>query len=971
MAELATLTAMLQQMTIQNNQHAVAMEDMRRRSAQEIGVLQQGMTDMQVAMAKAVTRPVHRPGIVDVKGVGKPDKLQGKTKDQVRKNWPNWVFTMQTWFGSQWQYGSQILDWAESETKPITRAVMADTALQEPDWDEISELNAQLHVALVSLCSDEALVIVRNSEKAMGLDAWRRLWREYDPNNAVSNFRLLRSVISPKQVTIGEVRGAVEEWQRKYKEYSERTTETLPDSVQRSCIQSICPEHLQDHLDLHTVRVGTFALMMEEIDQYLVVKYTRDMGGATPMDVDSMYKGGKGKGKSKGKGGAKFEGTCNNCGKKGHKKTECWTAPGADQSKGKAKGGPDKTKIECYNCGKKGHTKAECWSAAVDPKHKKGAKGKGKGKGVHALEEQGWPTDEVEPEKESGLGCLFMLREEGDTEGQFQSVDSAVLHESQSVDSAVLHESQSVDSTVLHAHPRQETTSSAAAGATGTTEQDRQRIRTLGHREEAKAETGRTGSSAVGVRMVHQGLISMVKANAAEQPDRAAELTEQAKSLNDARVGKEWNDPRLKSDVASGMSIKLAKSKYKSRMRAGKFRQTKRHEMAVGDVGRALKYQKRIDASEANLSLKAKFKDSYGLSAGKFDGDRADLKPSLVRAEIAPWSKNKYKAEDDEEHMPDVKPRSREKPAWMKGRVTLEARQKHNKKRSHSKAEKQKWLPDNERICFGFKRGHCKFGERCRFKHEGPAPSASQSSRDVPIHIVDDDDDDEYIEVEVEDEEASEEAADARSEWTKVPAPPWRKKQDLKRLREVNRPCPKPKAMPRSQGASAFGLYGELCGDDDEVEQVIMSVEPAGEFERIDATIDSGSAVHGIPMDVATSWPMYTPTGVQSYTSASQHAVKVVGARRPTMHFQSGISGPIEVKVLDQLKKVLFSTARMVEKGYRIVHDSEADGGSYALHKASGAKTKIYMKNGVFVMPVWIAKHPGGEATSFPGQVKP
>ncbi len=107
---------------------------------------------------------------------------------------------------------------------------------------------------------------------------------------------------------------------------------------------------------------------------------------------------------------------------------------------------------------------------------------------------------------------------------------------------------------------------------------------------------------------------------------------------------------------------------------------------------------------------------------------------------------------------------------------------------------------------------------------------------------------------------------------------------------------------------------------------------------------------------------------MQSYTSASQHAVEVVGARRRAVHFQSGMSGPIGVKVSDRLKRVLFSTARMVENGYRVVHDSEEDGGACALHKATGMKTNVYMRKGVLVMPVWIAKHPGGAASPSQGQ---
>ena len=85
---------------------------MRRRNAAEVGALQQGMVDMQTAMAKAMARLAHRPGTVDVKGVGKLEKLQGKNKEQIRKSWPNWVFTMQTRLESQWQYGSQLMDWA-------------------------------------------------------------------------------------------------------------------------------------------------------------------------------------------------------------------------------------------------------------------------------------------------------------------------------------------------------------------------------------------------------------------------------------------------------------------------------------------------------------------------------------------------------------------------------------------------------------------------------------------------------------------------------------------------------------------------------------------------------------------------------------------------------------------------------------------------------------------------------------------
>ena len=46
-------------------------------------------------------------------------------------------------------------------------------------------------VALLSLCRDEALKVIRNSLKGQGLDAWWRLSQEYEPSNEQSNLRHL------------------------------------------------------------------------------------------------------------------------------------------------------------------------------------------------------------------------------------------------------------------------------------------------------------------------------------------------------------------------------------------------------------------------------------------------------------------------------------------------------------------------------------------------------------------------------------------------------------------------------------------------------------------------------------------------------------------------------------------------------------------------------------------------------------
>ena len=137
-------------------------------------------------------------------------------------------------------------------------------------------------------------------------------------------------------------------------------------------------------------------------------------GDVAPMDVDSLVRAVNGnlaslvKGKKGGgKGGkAKFEGNCDNCGKKGHKKKDCWSKPQQGSKGGGAKSrsnsqsaGKGKFEGICNNCGKKGHMKKDCWakgggaSSSSAPTSPKGGKG---GKREAASLEQ--PGDEPEGE---------------------------------------------------------------------------------------------------------------------------------------------------------------------------------------------------------------------------------------------------------------------------------------------------------------------------------------------------------------------------------------------------------------------------------------------------------------------------------------------------------------------------------------------------------------------------------------------
>ena len=84
--------------------------------------------------------------------------------------------------------------------------------------------------------------------------------------------------------------------------------------MRRMCLQSMCPEKLASHLDMHVARLDPYLKMRAEIAPYLEASQSRDKSGASPMDVDfnTMYpkgaKGAKGANGAKGKGKRQVQG---------------------------------------------------------------------------------------------------------------------------------------------------------------------------------------------------------------------------------------------------------------------------------------------------------------------------------------------------------------------------------------------------------------------------------------------------------------------------------------------------------------------------------------------------------------------------------------------------------------------------------------------------------------------------------------
>ena len=281
---------------------------------QMMAQLTQGQTQLNQAMTEAmnqqlqinrnVERSVEYKDRSELKGIPKPDKFNGASG-----MWDSWWYKFKTWVESCHKNAVKIVAQVEAQCdKEITELNL------QVDFDDGAELvSAQARQALISLTEGEALEIVKNTSRGshFGLEAMRRLLCKYDPQNPQANAALLKKVLHPSQCSLDKLREGLESWENLKRKYEERRKKPLEDDICRSCLQQMCPNKLQDHLDLQASRLTSYDQVKSEVLAYIENVETRKeaKSGAVPMDVDSLAKSkgkeksdkGKGKGKSKGK----------------------------------------------------------------------------------------------------------------------------------------------------------------------------------------------------------------------------------------------------------------------------------------------------------------------------------------------------------------------------------------------------------------------------------------------------------------------------------------------------------------------------------------------------------------------------------------------------------------------------------------------------------------------------------------------
>ena len=114
----------------------------------------------------------------------------------------------------------------------------------------------------------------------------------------------------------------------------------------------------------------------------------------------------------------------------------------------------------------------------------------------------------------------------------------------------------------------------------------------------------------------------------------------------------------------------------------------------------------------------------------------------------------------------------------------------------------------------------------------------------------------------------------------------------------------------------------------------------------IPISVDSGAAVHVLPISCCPKMPMAPSSNKIQYLAASGHKNDDVGVRRVEFHDSLGAYQKLNFRIAD-VAKPLASVSKIVNSGCNVVFEENA---SYIQNATSGQWVPLVERNGAFVM---------------------
>ena len=308
-----------------------------------------------------------------------PDPFKPDNRDAELKQWPDWKFAFCSYVKS--------LDGKLAELMSDVEADLLTTYEFEDMTTETKLYANRLYGMLTSYLRNRPLKLIKSVKKENGFAAWRMLMQDLQPSTRQRSLALLTQ-LSRIQFQEGKtVTEQLAQYEALVDEYERISDKSYSDDAKVASILLACPQSIRSHLQLWIddstdydklkAKIMQLESMMTRWDSSnsLMMPGRASDDTSSPMEVDYIGKGykgkkgqkgkgkekGKSKGKDKGKKGGDHRGEWRNDWKGGDRKGKSSWEKGQAKSKGKGKDKGEKGKQTCHICNKPGHFARDCW----------------------------------------------------------------------------------------------------------------------------------------------------------------------------------------------------------------------------------------------------------------------------------------------------------------------------------------------------------------------------------------------------------------------------------------------------------------------------------------------------------------------------------------------------------------------------------------------------------------------------------